>query len=122
MSYSARYHRGRMNKILEPLKQYLRKHECVFDFDREKQTVHFGIDGSNARWRCMGCADDGGRCVLVSLVPLAAAEYRRGACAELIARINMRLAVGHFDLDFNDGELRFLTTVPLGEKDELSAG
>src|SRR5437016_8708872 len=92
---------GAMNKITDPLKQYLKKHECVFDFDREKETVHFGIDGSNARWRCMGCSDDAGQCVLVSLIPLQATEHRRSACAELLTRINARLGLGHFDLDFN---------------------
>src|SRR5438105_1899647 len=108
-----------MNKITEQLKQYLKKQEWLFDFDRKKQAVHFGLDGSNARWRCMGCSDDGGRCVMVSLIPLVAAEHRRSACAELLVRINGRLGLGHFDLDFDDGELRFLTTVPLDESDEL---
>lgn len=110
-----------MNKITEALKQYLKSHECLFEFDGQKETLHFGIDGSNARWRCMGCSEDTRRFVLVSLIPLQAPEHRRLACAELVARINVRLGLGHFDLDFNDGELRFLTNVPLGEKDVLSS-
>ena len=109
-----------MNKITEPLKQYLKTQDCVFDFDRKKETLHFGIDGDNLRWRCMGCADESDRFVLVSLIPLQAAEHRRSACAELIVRINARLRIGRFDLDFRDGELLYLTNVPLGEKDELS--
>ena len=36
-------------------------------------------------------------------------------------RINARLGLGRFDLDFESGVLRFLTSVPLGEKRELSA-
>jgi hypothetical protein len=110
-----------MNKFTEPLKQYLKKHECLFDFDRRKGALHFGIDGTNARWRCMACGDDASRFVLVSLIPLVAPEQRRSACAELLTRINVRLGLGHFDLDFSDGELRFLTSVPLGEKGELHA-
>jgi hypothetical protein len=51
---------------------------------------------------------------------LVAPEYGRSVCAELLARINGRLGLGHFDLDFDDGELRFLTTVPLGPDGILS--
>jgi hypothetical protein len=109
-----------MKKITEPLKQYLKSHGCVFDFDRKMETLHFGIDGHNGRWRCMACADESGRFVLVSLIPLQAAEARHKACAELIVRINARLSLGRFDLDFNDGELRYITNVPLGEEDALS--
>lgn len=109
-----------MKKITEPLKKHLKANHCLYEFDRERRAVHFGMEGGNARWRCMGCGDDSGRFVLVSLVPLRAPETRRAACAELIARINSRLGLGHFDLDFKDGELRFLTTVPLGEADEIS--
>ena len=58
--------------------------------------------------------------VLVSLIPLQAPEPRHNDCAELIVRINARLSMGRFDMDFSDGELRYLTIVPLGEKDELS--
>lgn len=109
-----------MNKITEPLKEYLKAQDCRFEIDQKKEIVHFGIDGKNLRWRCLGCADNSGRFVLVSLVPLQAAEHQRIVCAELIVRINVRLNIGRFDLDFNDGELRYLTSVPLGEEDELS--
>ena len=109
-----------MNKITEPLKQYLKTQDCGFDLDRKKETVHFGIDGGNVRWRCIGCADKSGRFVLVSWIPLQAAEHRRSACAELIVRFNARLDLRRFDMDFCDGELRYLTNVPLCEKEELS--
>ena len=109
-----------MNKTIESLKEYLKSNGCVFDFDRKKETLHFGIDGKNARWRSMACADNAGRFVMVSLIPLQAVEHRRRACSELLTRINARIGLGHFDLDFNDGELRFLTSIPLGEKDRLS--
>ena len=109
----------RMNKIIEPLKAYLKAQDCVFEFDRKRQTLHFGINGVNVRWRSMACEDESGRFVLVSLIPLQAPEHRRSACAELIARINARLGLGRFDLDFSDGELRYVTSVPLSDHDEL---
>ncbi|MEO8564224.1 MAG: YbjN domain-containing protein [bacterium] len=38
-------------------------------------------------------------------------EERRLAIAEAIARINLRLVIGNFDLDFADGEVRFRTSM-----------
>ena len=63
-------------------------------------------------YRVMATADDRRSLVRVicaygSYVP----EARRVAVAEAIARINFELAIGSFDLDFADGELRFRTGV-----------
>lgn len=109
-----------MNKITESLKQHLKTQKCAFEIDRKKEIVYFGITGDKAKWRCLGCADEAGGFVLLSLIPLMAPEPRRSACAELLVRINWRIGLGHFDMDFNDGELRFMSTVPLGEDDGLS--
>lgn len=38
-------------------------------------------------------------------------DARRVAVAEAVARINPRLGVGHFELDFDDGEIRYRSTV-----------
>ena len=35
-------------------------------------------------------------------------ELHRSAVMELITRINYRLAVGHFEMDLDDGEVRFV--------------
>ena len=109
-----------MNKITEPLQTYLAAHNCAADLDATTNVLHFGIDGANARWRCIATEDDASRFVCVSLIPLVAQERRRRACAELIARVNGRLGLGHFDVDFNDGELRFLTSVPFSKEETLS--
>jgi len=109
-----------MNKIIESLKKHLQRQHCLFDLDRKTATIHFGMEGTNARWRAMGLGDDAGRFVLVSLIPFMASEQRRSACAELMARINFRLGLGHFDIDFKDGELRFITTVPLAGEAALA--
>jgi hypothetical protein len=50
---------------------------------------------------------------------IKAPEPKRPACAELLTRINARLGLGHFDLDFNDGEIGFRTVVPVARKSRL---
>lgn len=104
-----------MNHLLVSLRAYLDSQDCLYEFDAGQQTLHFGMEGENVRWRCLACVREPSTLAFVSLVPLRAAPPRRGACAELCARINRQLALGHFDLDFADGELRYATLAPAPE-------
>ena len=110
-----------MNKILTSLIEFLETQSIGYDADKEAQRVRLGIEGDNLRWRCLACEDDSGRFVFVSLIPIKAPEARRPACAELLCRINARVGLGHFNLDFNDGELAFRTVVPVAKRGRLSA-
>ena len=111
----------RRSRVLDPLKRFLKAHQCAFEINPATGGVHMGITGEVATWRCMGCEDDAGRFVFISLLPFIAPQARRQACAELLARINVRLGLGRFDLDFRDGELRFFSSVPLGHQARLSS-
>jgi hypothetical protein len=110
-----------MNKLLTSLIEFLEAQSIGYDADKEAQRVRLGIEGDNLRWRCLASEDDSGRFVFVSLIPVKAPEARRPGCAELLCRINARLGLGHFDLDFNDGELAFRTVVPVAKRGRLSA-
>ena len=45
------------------------------------------------------------------VLPVMAAEDRRGAVAEAIARANYGMILGNFELDFRDGEVRYKTAI-----------
>ena len=107
------------NKVIAAFIRFLTARELCYDLDRARGVLRAGLEGANAKWRCMACADDAGRFVLVSIIPLKAPEPTRPACAELLTRINARLGLGHFDLDFNDGEIGFRTVVPVARKSRL---
>jgi hypothetical protein len=78
-----------------------------------------GMEGENARRQWLACQDDDGRFVLVSLLPLHAPPAWRVACAELFARISAWLGLGHFELDFSDGQLGYRTSVPVPKRGRL---
>ena len=107
------------NKVIASFIRFLTVRELCYDLDRTKGVLHAGLEGANAKWRYMAYSDDAGRFVLVSIIPLKAPEPRRPVCAELLTRINARLGLGHFDLDFTDGEIAFRTVVPLARKSRL---
>ena len=110
-----------MNKILASLIEFLEDKSLSYDHDEDAQVVRLGVEAANLRWRCFACEDDSGRFVFVSLIPIKAPDARRPACAELLCRINARLGLGHFDLDFNDGEPAFRTVVPVVKRGRLPA-
>ena len=75
---------------------------------------------NNGRWRYMACADDSNRFAMTSWIPLKAPSSRRLVCAELLARINAELGFGHFDLNFQNGEIEFRTVVPTAHRGRVA--
>lgn len=108
-----------MSKIISQLIEYLDSKSACYELDQARQVLHLGMEAENARWRCLACQDDAGRFVFVSLLPISAPPARRLACAELFARINIKLGLGHFDIDFKDGELGYRTSVPVPKRARL---
>jgi hypothetical protein len=83
-----------------------------------KPVIHTGFSGDNGRWQCVAVAGPEDKHLLfLSLLPSKATSNRRAACAELLTRINFGLALGCFEMDFEDGEIRFRTSIPLVSED-----
>jgi hypothetical protein len=55
------------------------------------------------------------RVVTYAVLPAHVPEDRRVAMAELLTRANSALAIGSFELHFDDGEVRFRTSLELGQ-------
>jgi len=71
-------------------------------------------DLGSVRWRSYAQEKEG-KFLLYSLCPVNAPQERRLAVAEYITRVNFGLLVGHFEMDFSDGETRFLTSLDPGD-------
>tara|TARA_B100000609_G_C17115290_1_gene381950 strand:- start:22 stop:444 length:423 start_codon:yes stop_codon:yes gene_type:complete len=74
----------------------------------------FGFMNGDLRWKVLANADEDDRILtFLSYMPDPVPEARLAAVAERMMRINMRLSIGHFELDFDDGEARFRTAIDL---------
>lgn len=83
--------------------------------------LRMGFNGDNGQWTCYAQArEEQYQCVFYSLCPIKTSEAHRTAMAEFITRANYGLIVGNFELDFNDGEIRFKTSLDV-EGTELNA-
>jgi hypothetical protein len=79
-----------------------------------RTALQFGFQTPDFRWRCVAdVREEQGVLTYLSFVPEPVLAARRVAVAELLMRINYTLAVGNFELDFDDGECRFRTSIDL---------
>ena len=102
-----------MGKIFDALKQFLEADSIRFETAGERTAVRFGFRTEQHSWVCVGeVREEQGFLIFASLLPVVAAE-RRAAVAELLTRINSGLAVGNFEMDWDEGAVRFRTSVDL---------
>ncbi len=96
--------------VRQTLRSTLEAEGLPFEELAGQELLRFAFVGAYGRWAVLAqwSADDDHLSVF-SIAPAAVPPERRAAMAELVLRINFGLRVGAFDLDLDDGELRFRT-------------
>lgn len=79
----------------------------------EGQTaMSMNFQGQNGRWGCLARVDVEKELILFySYCPVKAPEDKRPILADFLTRANYGLYIGNFELDFNDGEVRYKTSI-----------
>jgi hypothetical protein len=73
-------------------------------------SMHFV--GENGHWVCYAQArDEQQQFVFYSVCPMAMPDFKRDAVAEFVTRANYGMIIGNFELDYNDGEVRYKTSL-----------
>jgi len=65
--------------------------------------------------------EDRGILVFYSIGSIKVPEPARVAAAEYLTRANYNLILGNFELDMSDGEVRYKTSISVGEKGVLTS-
>jgi hypothetical protein len=102
-----------MSPLLQVLAHFLDSIEWSWELvDEDGSVLGCSVSGESGRWNCFGQAhDERQQMVFYSLCPVVCPEDRRAAMAELIARVNYGMVLGNFELDYEDGEVRFKTSI-----------
>ena len=105
---------GNMGNIRKPL---LVIQEClvemglpydVFDVDEENQKVSLEYAGDNGEWKiAIVVYEEDEEIMAVSIMPELVPYDRRRIVSEFIGRVNFGFTIGGFDIDYDDGEVRF---------------
>ena len=84
--------------------------------------LRMGFAGRQGRWQCFAqVREAAGQLLFYSVLVDHTPTDRLYAMAEMIARINYGLPIGNFELDFDDGEVRFKTQLDVdGAQDRLN--
>lgn len=98
--------------LLREVKDYLDKNDWHYTFDEERGLFRCGVNLKGKLSSCRLIIDVKEKVILnYAAIDMRADEGVRDKVAEFITRANYGLTFGNFEMDFNDGEIRYKMTV-----------
>jgi hypothetical protein len=98
--------------ILATIIAYFTKDDWTFTKLQGQSILQMAYQGENGLWNCYAQArEPQEQFVFYSIYPELVSEDKRLAMAELLTRLNYGLVIGNFEMDFNDGEIRYKTSI-----------
>ncbi len=100
-----------MGQIQDSVEAFLARTEWGYERHPEEASLAVQIGGDNGRFTLYIEIDETRKqLVAYALCPVRCPHEKRAAMAELTARANWGLVLGNFDLDMDDGDIRFKTS------------
>lgn len=101
-----------MGQIYEAMIDYLRVNEFQYIQDDQNEMITFGVRGREERWQVLIDVHQARSQIMVySMLNRRCPRLRRHAMSEFLTRVNWGLILGNFELDLEDGEIRFKTSL-----------
>lgn len=109
-----------MGAIYDAMVDFFKKDEWPAVPIEGQTAMTMNFQGQNGRWGCVGRVEEEKEIILFySYCPMKAPEDKRPIMADFLTRANYGLYIGNFEMDYNDGEIRFKTSIDV-EGDRLS--
>ena len=110
---------GRSQGIFDTMVQFFQEDDWKFRQLEGKTILTMGFKGDNGTWQCFAQArEEQKQFVFYSVLELMVPEDKRPAVAEFLTRANYGMIIGNFEMDFNDGEVRFKTSLDVRENED----
>ena len=101
-------------QIYQEMVKFFKKDDWFFVPLEEQPVLQMSFQGDSGKWTCYARAREQQRQFLFySVCSVNAPENKLAHVAEFISRANYGMAVGNFELDFNDGEIRYKTSIDI---------
>lgn len=101
--------------LLAEIATYFTQEDLEFDYEEGDHFIQTEFEAKNGDFELYAFAREESRQVVVySVCAEFAPQEKRAAVAELLSRANYGLILGNFELDFDDGEIRFRTSRTIG--------
>jgi hypothetical protein len=101
-----------MGPVFSTVVQFLSEEDWNYNVLDGEDMLTMGFQGQSGSWRCLASVDEERDWLtFYSALPASVPPEKRQDIAEFIARVNFGLVLGNFELDFDDGEVRFKTSI-----------
>ncbi len=110
-------------RALQAVASFFTEDGWSFEQMPERPILRLPFQGKGGRWNCYAqirVTRDVEQILFYSVLPLNVPAEKLLAIAEFITRANYGMALGNFELDFNDGEVRYKTSIDVTDT-EISA-
>lgn len=98
------------NSIFDVVIQFLQQNNWSFFQHETEPILRMNYQGEHGEWVCTAkTREQHGQLIVYSSLPVNVPENKRLTVAEFLTRANFGLIVGNFEMDLNDGELRYKT-------------
>lgn len=100
-----------MGQVFEEMVNFFQEDGWNFYQLGDQSIISLNISADNGTWQCLAQAnDEKENFAFYSICPVNVPEPKRIAIAEYITRANHGLHSGNFEMDFEDGEIRYKTS------------
>ncbi|HBE36739.1 MAG TPA: hypothetical protein DD990_37000, partial [Cyanobacteria bacterium UBA11368] len=100
------------SSIFDTMLEFFTQDDWSFVKVEGEPALQLAIEGNNGRWNCYAEANESQQqMVFYSLCPINAPASKRQALAEFLTRINYGTIIGNFELDMEDGQIRYKTSI-----------
>ncbi len=109
-----------MGTIYDTTVQFFKEEAWVFVEIEGKPALSLNYAGKSGTWSCFAKAEeDKDMMLFYSYCPVKVPENKRPLVGDFLTRANYGLLIGNFEMDYNDGEVRYKTSIDV-EGDQLS--
>lgn len=101
-----------MGRLLEKLTEFFNDEEWEVQVLDARNLLRMGFSGENGHWPCYAQVREAQQQIVIySICPLRVPAAMRPTVAEFLTRANYGLVIGNFEMDFEDGEVRYKTSL-----------
>ncbi len=106
----------------EVLLNFFQENNWSFLQHETEPLLRMGYQGENGEWNCVArTKENPSQLVFYSLCPIKVPPKKRQEIAEFLTKVNYGLIAGNFEMDFQDGELRYKTYAINGKNNLLNS-
>jgi len=95
---------------------FFKEKEWIYTIIEDKTIAILGISGKNGKLQCIAdVSEDEKKMIFFSVCNSNVSDDKKLLMCELLTRINHGKFLGNFEMDFEDGEIRYKTSIYYGD-------